>query len=110
MMSWVMALNLDRAVLDSKAAMERRPGNLEQPVRIACQGSHDMGGERRLRRAQRPDVEVMNCLDALKTFQRILHLLHHAPIQLGLRLMNAGSIDQHNLRRWMAGVSAGLLP
>ena len=41
--------------------------------------------------------------------QRVLHLLHHAPVELRLRLVHAGRIHQHHLRRGMARLALGLL-
>ena len=61
----MVALDLQRAMLDPEAMQNGlSPG--EELVRLARTRRDDVGGERGLGRAQRPDVKVMDGLDPVE--------------------------------------------
>ncbi len=41
--------------------------------------------------------------DGVARFERVVDLLHHAAVELGLGLVDAGRVDQDDLRGGMAG-------
>ncbi len=46
--------------------------------------------------------------DEIAGFESVVDLLHHAPVELGGGLVDAGSIDEDDLRGGPAGVGFGL--
>jgi hypothetical protein len=53
--------------------------------------------------------DVYDKQDCVAAFERVLHLLEHAPVQLRLALVDAGCIDQDDLRGRVAGLAGSLL-
>ena len=60
-------------------------------------------------RLRQPVRRIHDKQHRIARLQRVLYLLHHAPVELRRRLMHAGRIYEHHLRRGMARLALGLL-
>ena len=70
--SRLIAFDLERAMLDPEAVVEHAPRGLKQRIGGGRRlGRDEMRGQRRLGRAQRPDVKVVHRLDARRA-RRVL--------------------------------------
>ena len=75
MMGGVVAFDLDRAMFDPEAVVEHDARAFEQGVGVIGARRHDMRGQRRLGRAQRPDVEIVHRVHPVELGQRNFHLV-----------------------------------
>ena len=70
---------------------------------------HPPGRLSALRLLRQPVRHIHDEQHRIARLQRIVHLLHHAVVELRLRLVHAGRIHQHHLRRRMPRLALGLL-